>query len=155
MKWIALAILALGCGRNNDLIPDTQATAEWFGMAALVWPEPPRILPVDPDNATIRAVPQDELEARCGSVTRLGTVLGCTLWHHGDISVWMSLDTPDNLRLRLAAHELGHVIRGDGEHIPIGHGCPERGRGEHLMCMSPAIDQPDLLDLEFTGEDNE
>lgn len=139
----ALAIVLAGCGApaGGILVAEDAASAALLAGAAAAW-DRPELAAAAPDaaRATVRwgACPLPGAEA-----------LGC--WD--GTTVWLDPSAPAELRPRVVAHELGHWLRGDGEHLERaanGGPCYDHGRGPELMCPSAGAAVTDA-DREFVG----
>lgn len=143
-----LLVLALaGCGApaGGPLVAEDAASAALLVGAASAWGRPEAVASEpDPARATVRwgECPLPGQEA-------LGCWDGTTIWLSPDLQT----DEMAPLGPRVAAHELGHWLRGDGLHLrraAAGGPCLDRERGPALMCPS-AGPEVTAADREFVS----
>ena len=128
---IMLALAGCGAPADGNLAAEDADSAALLAGAAAAWGRP-EIAAAAPDaaRATVRwgACPLPGAEA-------LGCWDGATVWL--DPSLQSAELAP--LAPRVIAHEVGHWLRGDGEHLARaaeGGPCYDHGRGPELMCPS-------------------
>lgn len=151
-SWTATAALALSsvcvtaCNPPDTLVPESPEEMGWLVDARASWSDSGVApLPISAHGkANVHVV--DDIDSVCGAVAE-GRTLGCT--HFDPLEIYLSSTIPGPLLVRTVRHEMGHAIRGDGLHLSVAEGCPELGRGQFLMCSSPAVEDPTSSDVSF------
>lgn len=146
---IVLALALAGCGApaGGPLVAEDAASAALLAGAAAAWGRPElAAAEADPAQATVRWGDCPLGGAEGGSAV-LGCWDGTTIW----LSPALLSDEMAPLGPRVAAHEVGHWLRGDGSHLAHaaqGGPCLDRERGPALMCPSAGPEVTDA-DREF------
>jgi hypothetical protein len=140
--------LATGCGNEDTLVPESPEMLGLLQEASSAWTEAGLTPPHVSDHGTPNVHVVDDIDAECGATVGAAT-LGCV--HFDPLAVYISSATPDLLLARTVLHEMGHTIRGDGQHLGIEDGCPAHSRGPFVMCSAPAVDAPTTPDVSFIG----
>jgi hypothetical protein len=140
--------VATSCGREDTLVPDSPEMLDLLQEARLAWSESGLTPPPVSDHGTPNVHRVDDIDAVCGATLGAAT-LGCV--HFDPLAVYISSATPEELLARTVLHEMGHTIRGDGEHLGVVDGCPAHSRGPAVMCPAPAVDAPTTPDVTFIG----
>jgi hypothetical protein len=148
---VALALCsacAIACGGQDTLVPETPEMLSLLQEASTAWTEAGLTPPSISEHGTHNVHVVDDIDAECGATLGAAT-LGCV--HFDPLAIYISSSTPAALLARTVLHEMGHTIRGDGEHLSVADGCPEHSRGPFVMCSAPAVDAPTHPDVSFIG----
>ncbi len=140
--------LAIGCGNQDTLVPETPEMLGLLQEASSAWAEAGLTPPPVSDHGSANVHVVDDIDAECGATAGAAT-LGCV--HFDPVAIYISSSTAAELLARTVLHEMGHTIRGDGEHLGVADGCPEHSRGPFVMCSAPAVDAPTTPDVSFIG----